>query len=141
MKKRFVLKLAIVVFIVFFFFALVFVPGEDIPNSKIPARCIEQKDDICALYDCMMDVPCWCDESNFPSPVLFDSNSSINNEEQAIAVVADYLEGIGSDYSDVRRAVSSDEVFFNVFAYDSEENEKVFTVSLNGIIFLTMCGV
>jgi len=115
-----------------------------IPTAEIPGECLQFRDDVCGLFDCMVD-RCWCDDGHFPSPIIKEGSSTVQNEAEAIAAVQAYVNETGSEYSDVRRAVNlSDEihrVFFNVFAYNESGDEQVFTLAADGTIILTQCGV
>ena len=115
-----------------------------IASAEIPEHCIEFKDDICGLFDCMVDT-CWCDDAHYPSPVLYEPTGiDITNEEDAMNIVKDYLELNNSEYkeySDVKRAVKLNSVFYNVFAEDADEDEMTFVVAVDGTILKTICGV
>lgn len=115
-----------------------------IATAEIPQECMESSDDVCALFDCMVDL-CWCDEGNFPSPVLAEGTAVVASEQDAINIVQNYVQSTGSEYTSVERVVNlgdeTHKVFFNVFAYDSANDEKVFTVAADGTIIKTLCGV
>ncbi len=115
-----------------------------ISTAEIPGTCLQSRDDVCELFDCMVNL-CWCDDGHFPSPIIKKGDSTVQNEEEAVNAVQAYIDETGSEYSDVQRAVNlSDEyhrVFFNVFAYNEAGDEKVFTVAADGTILLTICGV
>jgi len=111
-----------------------------IPSAEIPKKCLEYRNDVCGLFDCMVDM-CWCDEGQVPGPILVEGAGVIESEEEAIIAVKQYVEEASSDYRNVRRAVKLNSVFFNVFAYNAEGDEKTFTVAADGTIFLTVCGV
>ncbi len=117
---------------------------KSIPTAEMSPECIENGNDVCALFDCMVDL-CWCDSGNFPSPVLVEGTTTISSEQEAINLVKDYVQTTDSEYSDVRRAVNLGDdvhrVFFNVFAYNDANDEKVFTVAADGTIIKTICGV
>ncbi|MCK5060165.1 MAG: hypothetical protein KAR00_03440 [Candidatus Pacebacteria bacterium] len=108
------------------------------PIKEIPLKCQEFQSDTCALFDCMVD-QCWCDD--FFSPVLAEEKTKILNEEGAIALMEQYLENNDSEYNDVRKAIALNGVFFNVFVYNPNGDEKVFTVRTDGTIIVTVCGV
>lgn len=103
-------------------------------GAVIPAECAEFKDDVCGLYDCMVD-RCWCDEGYFPGPILLEGNTVVANEQQAMQVVGDYLAK-----GEVKSAVELNPIFYNVF-YDVEGDEEYYTVAVDGTILKTICGV
>ena len=115
-----------------------------IATAEIPGECLDFREDVCGLFDCMVDM-CWCDSGNFPSPIIKEGTESVQSEQEAINLVQSYVDESGSEYNDVRRAVNlSDDihrVFFNVFAFNAAEDEKVFTVAADGTIIVTQCGV
>jgi len=115
-----------------------------ISTAEIPGECLQFKDDVCGLFDCMVEM-CWCDDGHFPSPIIKEGSSTVQNEEEAVNAVQAYVTETGSEYSDVQRAVNLGDnihrVFFNVFAYNEAGDEKVFTVAADGTILLTICGV
>ncbi len=110
-----------------------------IPSAEIPGECLAHRSDVCALYECMVDL-CWCKEGS--DQILFDGGADflVEDEESAKRVVAHYLQSVGSDY-EVKRAVELDNVFHNVFAENAGGDEKVFTVAADGKIIQTVCGV
>lgn len=103
-------------------------------GCSLSQNCAESED-VCALFDCMVD-RCWCDDSTPEMPILHESKQSILNEEQAKELVKEFLD---KDY-EVKRAVRLNNVFFNVFT-DKDSDEVVFTVSKDGTILKTICGV
>lgn len=111
---------------------------EGIPTAEIPGNCIEFREDVCRLFECMVD-RCWCGYE-IPSPILLEGNSAIQNQEEAIDIVRNYLQKNYVIY-DVQRAVQLNTVFYNVFAYDEQYNEVVYTVAADGTIIKTICGV
>lgn len=130
-----------VVFLVLALGFIIFYPDDkpyEPPIREVPLECQEFKDDVCALFDCMVD-QCWCDD--FSDPVLPAAETEISNEEEAIAFIEQYLESSNSEYNDVRSANALNDVFFNVFAYNVMDDEKVFTVRADGTIILTVCGI
>ena len=106
---------------------------------NIPQECQQFQEDICSLFSCMVK-QCWCDERIMPNPVLNEGKNNIFNGEEAISAVKQYLQNTNSEYIEVKSATRLNDFFFNVFAYNDEE-EKVFTVGANGVIFLTVCGI
>ncbi len=114
-----------------------------IPAAEVPGKCLEHRDDVCGLYDCMVD-RCWCDEARPEGPILYETTGiSIQTEEEAMSIVKQYVQDSKEygEYSNVKRAVKLNNVFFNVFAENENYDEKVFTVATDGTIILTMCGV
>jgi len=111
----------------------------DGPLAGVPQECLQFQDDVCGLFDCMVD-SCWCDGGTFPSPILFKGNMEILDEQSAIIVVNQYLKSDDSEYS-TNEAVRLNSFFFNVFVYDVENNEEVFTVGADGTILKTICGI
>ncbi|MBU2101086.1 hypothetical protein KKG83_07665 [Candidatus Micrarchaeota archaeon] len=110
---------------------------KDIQSAPITSECTEFKEDICGLYACMTD-RCWCEQS--PDQILLQGNTVIDSEQKAVFHVNNYLNTIASKFS-ATKAVTSNNVFFGVFAEDSEGNEKAFTVGADGTIIKTQCGV
>lgn len=135
--------------------SIVFISGckepssfQGIPSAKIPGKCIEAKDDICELFDCMVDL-CWCDDANFPSPILFKGDTEVSSEEEAMQIVRDYIESLKFKEGKlagelverkVERAVELNDIFYNVFC-DAQGEEEVYTVAVDGTIIKTICGV
>jgi len=113
-----------------------------ISTAEIPAECIESSGDVCVLFECMVDM-CWCELS--PSAVLVEGTTVIVSEQDTINLVQNYVQSSGSEYTNVERAVNlgdeAHKVFFNVFAYNSTNDEEVFTVVADGTIIKTVCGV
>lgn len=146
MKK---IKMAFIVVVVLFFGWLVyftlttkwhpgpgaFVDFKDIEGARIPDKCVQFKYDICGLFDCMVDM-CWCDDSSPELPVLYEGNSVISDEEDAVNLVKEFAAD-----KEVKRAVKLNSVFYNVFAEDENSNEEVYTIAVDGTIIKTICGV
>jgi hypothetical protein len=109
---------------------------EGIPSAVIPGACLEYRNDACQLFSCMVD-SCWCYDS--PGMLLFKASGIVNSNQDAINAAAEYL-GEQSAYR-VRRAVKLNSVFFNVFAYNADNDEKVLTVAADGTVLKTVCGV
>ncbi len=113
--------------------------NEEIILSEIPESCQQFQDDVCDLFSCMVSL-CWCDESISQNSILFEKDKDILNEDQAIIFTKEYLDSIDSNF-DLQRAVKLNEFFYNVFAYNINGDEEVFTVSADGKILVTICGV
>lgn len=121
---------------------------KDIEGVYVSEKCVEYKDDVCGLYECMVDL-CWCFEA-YPGPILFEAGTIVTNEEEAMQVVQDYLdEGRFMEEDEllgeataivVERAVQLDDIFYNVFC-DEEGDEVVYSVAADGSVFQTICGV
>jgi len=108
-------------------------------NSNIPQECQQFQESDCDLFSCMVE-RCWCDDMVSPNPI-YEEVKSVLNEQEAISAVEQYLQSIDSDYDEVKSATKINSFFFNVFAYNAENEEKVFTIGINGTILLTVCGV
>ena len=129
------------VLVVILVFSVVFLSG--CFNGKphdIPAECLSFESDHCALFECMAE-NCWCDDIAPKGAILEHGNSAISSKEDAIAIVQQHVQNTGSDYHDVRSAVQLNTHFWNVFAFNSENGEMVFTVANDGTIMKTICGV
>ena len=126
---------------------------QGIPTAHIDQNCLGEMNDVCALFDCMVDL-CWCDDSSPDLPILYESEGiSVANEDEAIAVVNTYLNEeiqkgreVGYLYGKMymikaKRAVKLNNVFFNVFAEDDHGDEFTYTVVADGTILKTICGV
>ena len=105
-----------------------------ITDAEIPDDCINFKEDVCELFDCMVD-RCWCKEG--PDQILYEQEGiSITSEEEAISYVQKYVD---KSYT-VTRAFELNDIFYNVFA-DDAGNEVVYTVAVDGTIIKTICGI
>ena len=60
--------------------------------EPVPNECAKSKDDVCELFDCMVD-QCWCSEISPDGAILSQGSIVIENEEQAMQVVYDYFFG------------------------------------------------
>jgi hypothetical protein len=107
-----------------------------IPTAEIPDKCIEFGSDTCTLFSCMVE-QCWCFPDN---TILYNKVTTIENEDQSISLVEEYLASNDLNY-DVQRSVKLNNIFYNVFAYDVDNNEEFFTVAVDGTIIKTVCGV
>ena len=150
MKKT--TKILVIVFVLVFAFLLYYNlttkwhPGPDetrlykgIEGAEIPG-CVEFKDDVCGLFDCMVDM-CWCDDSSPDLPILYEKEGiSIANENEAVSYVQKFVDDNNPTYT-VKRAVKLNNVFFNVFAENEAYDELVYTVAVDGTIMKTICGV
>lgn len=126
--------------------------------AVIPDKCVDYNEDVCGLFDCMVDM-CWCDDSSPELPILFETYISFDDEQGAIDAVNVYISemkhgniessefnldsefGIDPNELKVKRAVQFNNIFYNVFVEDNEGNEYVYTVAVDGTIIKTICGV
>jgi len=106
-------------------------------TSSIPRECQQYQGKACDLFDCLVD-RCWCKELGDPNPI-YKGESAISNKQEAMDAVEKYLLEINSDYKVVDVA-EINEFFFNVFAYNSEDDQEVFTIGIDGSILLVVCG-
>jgi len=124
-----------------------------IESAQFSVECKEYEYDVCGLFDCLID-QCWCDDSSYELPILYEpANIIITNDDGAISIVQKYLdEQIGKSYEEdtlyakinlikVKSASKLNSVFYNVFAEDSNGDELVYTVAVDGTIIKTICGV
>jgi len=126
------------------------IKGSEDKNTAIPEECQKYENDVCELFDCMVDM-CWCDDSSPESPILYETYIKVNNEKEAKDAVYAYIAELmyGDDLllaeksknMKVVDAIKLNECFYNVFVVDEEENETVYVVSVNGEIIKTICGV
>lgn len=109
--------------------------------AEIPGQCLEYRDDVCGLFSCMVE-QCWCDDSSDKSPIIYEPKGvMIQNEEEAISLVEEFLEKSNFVDYKVTSAVQLNNIFFNVFIEDASHNEITFTVAVDGLILKTICGV
>lgn len=113
-----------------------------IDDAQLLPECEEFAEDVCSLYACMVD-QCWCfpESSDTPSAILAEGKTTVKTKEEAIAVVEEYVQSINSGYTNIDNATQVNNIFWHVFAYNSENDEKVFTVAADGTIISTVCGV
>lgn len=111
---------------------------EESKEVVISEKCQDFKDDVCDLFSCVVE-SCWC--GNGPSPVLAEMGEQVTKEEEATKVVSDYLKSVDSEYIYNIRAVKINDLFYNVFSYDKDGDEQALTISFNGKIIKTVCGV
>ena len=121
----------------------------DISTSSIPTECQDVQDDVCKLFECMVNL-CWCDDSSPELPILYETYITFNDEQGAKDAVHVYIaESIYGDNElaaeeakkmKIKNVVKLNDVFYNVFV-DKEGEEIVYTVSKNGQILKTICGV
>lgn len=115
--------------------------GEDDSSSgdnEIPVACSEFGNDVCGLFECMVD-SCWCDSS--PDVILYEQEGvSLNTTEAVIDYAKEYTNSNALS-QDVINAVKLNNLFYNVFAEDSDGSEIVYTLATDGTIIKTVCGV
>ena len=124
-----------------------------ITDAEVPNSCLDSQDDVCGLFDCMVNM-CWCDDSSPDLPILYEEiGVVITNEEEAVTHVNKYLkekrlkgteEGdlFGKIYMiEAKKAVKLNNIFYNVFAEDDRGDEIVYTVVVDGTIIKTICGI
>ena len=104
----------------------------------IPQECQQFQGEVCDLFSCLVE-QCWCKEPISSNPI-YKGEDSISNKQEAMDAVEKYLLEINSEY-EVADVAEINGFFFNVFAYDSEGEEKVFTIGIDGSILLAVCGV
>jgi hypothetical protein len=111
-----------------------------IPSAEIPGECLEQRHDVCALFDCMVE-GCWCDDSTPSGAILSEGRKLVETTDAAKTVVTEYLQAHGEGNYVVQKAVKLNNVFYNVFALDENGDEKVLTIAADGTVIKTICGV
>ncbi len=116
---------------------------KEITTAEIPEACLEYRDDVCGLFDCTVD-RCWCNDVRPEGAILSQrSGITVQTEAEAIAIVEQFTKENTEyqEYTNVKRAVKLNNIYFNVFAEDKNQDEKVFTVAADGTIIQTTCGV
>jgi len=110
-----------------------------ITDAEIPGKCLDDRGDVCALFDCLVNL-CWCDDSSPDLPILYEKEGiSLSTTEEAVNYVQKYVDDNTLGYS-VKRAVKLNNIFFNVFAEDETGDEVVYTLAVDGTILKTFCG-
>lgn len=109
-------------------------PTTENQEVVIPEKCESFKDDIYGLFSCTVD-SCWCDE------VLAETGEQVSKKEDAIKIVSNFLDSVSSEYVYNIKAVKLNDLFYNVFSYDENDNEKALTISFDGKILETVCGI
>jgi hypothetical protein len=142
--------LVVVIFVVSGSIMLILQPenmGEDdlrtfkgIPWASIPAGCEEFREDVCGMFECTVEA-CWCDDARADSAILFECTQTVQNAEEAIAVVKEYLNWDPNQTGSFDKAVKLNNIFYNVFFTTCEGEERVYTVAADGTIIKTVCGV
>ncbi len=108
--------------------------------ALVPEECVEVMKDVCPLFDCMVE-NCWCEQG--PDRILVSGdkdNFVVGDEKHAMQDVQEYLDSINSEYK-VKSATELNTVFYNIFAENSDREEKTFTIAVDGTIIKTQCGV
>ncbi len=115
-----------------------------IQTATIPQSCADYKNDVCGLFDCMVEM-CWCDDSGPDLPIIYEKEgASISSEDEAAALVSEFVESTDleyKEYTNIVNVVALNTVFFNVFAENPSGDEMVFTVAADGTVVKTVCGV
>ncbi|MFA5049450.1 MAG: hypothetical protein WC501_00420 [Candidatus Micrarchaeia archaeon] len=107
-------------------------------KSAVPAECIGMED--CEMFSCMVE-NCWCKKTPPGGGIIFRSKKTINNTNDAIQIVSNYLNSNAIEYEQQTiTAAKLNEVFYNVF-YNVDGNEQVLTIAIDGTIMETICGV
>jgi hypothetical protein len=123
----------------------------DTPTTETPQKCDEFESDVCGLFSCMVDL-CWCHDLPPSGGILMEGVREIITEEDAEEEVRRYLTGFYNHedgvlfgkmrWVEVKNVVELNDVFFNVFAeVDGNGEEEVYTISRDGTIIKTICGV
>ena len=108
-------------------------------TSIIPKECQASQDDVCELFSCMTS-NCWCEESPLGG-VIYQEVITVKNEADAKKIVNNYLTSIDSKLNQKIEVFKINEIFFNVFVEDDNGDENAFTVSIDGKILITVCGI
>lgn len=108
-----------------------------VAKDDIPETCEGLED--CAMFECMVD-QCWCKPNILETDYLYKKDTTISSEEEAKALVKSFLDEKGFPYDSITNAVKLNGIFYNVF-YEVDGSELVLTVSADGAIFETVCGV
>jgi hypothetical protein len=123
---------------------------ETISVPVIPAECQSFQDDACGLFACMMK-SCWCNDLGPESPILYETYITIDDEQGAkdavYAYIAELIHGDNelaaseeAKKMKIKNVIKLNAVFYNVFV-DKEGEEIVYTVSKDGQILATICGI
>lgn len=103
----------------------------------------ELPEDVCERFEYTVDL-CWCSYS-FGDPLLYETYIPIENEQGAIDAVNVYLAELlfeqEIDDLEVINAVKLNDYFYNVFVENELGEEITYTVSTEGEIIYTTCGV
>ncbi|MFH1450967.1 MAG: hypothetical protein ABIF92_03225 [archaeon] len=113
-------------------------PEEIVVPAVASDDCSGYEEDICALFACSVD-SCSCDETE-GDPVIFVGENEIQDKDAALLRVRELLDTGGFTYASSSAKKLNDR-FFNVFVYDENGEEFVYTVAKDGTIFLTICEV
>ena len=113
--------------------------GITMAQGTIPQECEGLTD--CGLFSCAVD-SCFCNELSENGGVLFEANSYIYDDEDAVNLVTYYnkINSISQGSGNIR-SVKLNSLFYNVFYNDFDGNERVLTVAIDGTILETVCGV
>ena len=112
----------------------------DIETAEITKDCIDKREDVCQLFDCMVDL-CWCDDSSPETPIVgFTENTVLKTTEEVETYMQDFLEKNFYDW-EINNVIELNDVFFNVIMTDENGDEITYTVAADGVILKTLCGV
>ncbi|MBU0662903.1 MAG: hypothetical protein ABH854_04975 [Candidatus Diapherotrites archaeon] len=109
-----------------------------VSGATVPAECAGDKDDVCALFECMVDL-CWCEDAP-GGGVYMQGKGAVTSEQGAMDAVSEYMKTKAYRLTPVR-AVKLNSVFYNVFTEDKDVGENSFTVAADGTVMKTQCGV
>ncbi|MEA2112819.1 MAG: hypothetical protein U9P50_02485 [Patescibacteria group bacterium] len=108
-------------------------------DSKLSEECRSFGNDTCSLFSCMTS-NCWCKEGPLGG-VVYEKKVIVEDEIDAEKIAIYYLTSINSGYNKVVEVVKSNSNFFNVVIRDDLDNKKYLTVSKDGKILETICGI
>jgi len=111
--------------------------GVTVPADSIPDNCREKED--CAMFACLVS-QCWCRQIPPEGGIVYRANRTIDDENDAKNVVANYLISVGT-VMNIKKAVKLNEIFYNVFYEVPDGGEEVLTVAIDGTVMETICGV
>lgn len=112
--------------------------GITLSSDSVPEHCKNLED--CGMYECMVD-QCWCSEIPPQSGVIYISSKKAADETDAEEVLVEYLNSAGIQYdADSIRAVKLNSIFYSTF-YETNGQEEMLTVAIDGTVMATMCGV
>jgi hypothetical protein len=116
----------------------------EMPELALPASCADYKNNACDTFSCIVD-SCWCNDS--PNSVISAGTGVITVESEkeaaqtAILILSEewvFEKVISMD--DVKNTIKLNDIFYNVFI-EVDGEEKVYSVSVDGAVIETTCGV
>ena len=112
--------------------------GVTVARDAIPEKCWNMED--CPIFSCMV-VGCWCKEGP-DSGVVYVSGIQVRGDEDVEIIVGNYLGKYSMAYDESSlHVVQLNGLFYNVFYTDGTGDEQVLTVSVDGTVMETLCGV